>query len=452
MPHKSAAPAGRNVNRRLQVVYRRIDDLKLDPRNPREHSRNQIRQLARSIEVFGFTAPALVDAESNVIAGHGRIMACRELGWSEIPTIPIEGLSKAERRALQLADNRLAENGQWNERLLAEQLKELSLELDCIEITGFEVAEVDLRINGLEGECQADDPADVAPELALGPTTTRLGDLWHLDGHRLLCGNVLDTVALETLMGEERASMVFCDPPFNVRIDGHATGLGRVRHREFPMAAGEMSQPAFAIFLERAMRNQAAFCVDGAVAYVCIDWRHLAELLTAGRAIDATMLNLCVWIKDNGGMGSFYRSQHELVLVFKIGNSRYRNNIQLGRFGRNRSNVWHYPGMNSFARNTKEGNLLSVHPTVKPVSLVRDTILDCTSPGDIVVDGFSGVGSTIIAAHRVGRRCYGIELDPAYVDATIRRWERLTGGTAHHAESGLSFGQLAQNVGASDVE
>jgi DNA modification methylase len=245
-------------------------------------------------------------------------------------------------------------------------------------------------------------------------------------------------------MGEERAAMVFSDPPYNVPIDGHATGLGAIHHRSFAMAAGEMSPAAFAVFLARSLRNQAAFCLGGALLYLCMDWRHMTELLAAGREADAELHNLCIWVKDNSGMGSLYRSQHELVFVFKTGNGTHRNNVQLGRFGRNRSNVWQYPGINSFSRKTEEGNLLALHPTVKPVALVADAILDCTARGDIVLDGFLGSGTTVIAAERTGRRCYGMELDPAYVDTIIRRWQKLTGGFARHAETGRSFDDLSE--------
>jgi DNA modification methylase len=448
-----SGPRKPHPNNRLEIVYRRIAELKPDSRNPRHHNRRQIKQLAQSITTFGFTVPALVDRDGNVIAGHGRILACRELGWSEIPTIQIDDLSEAKRRALMIADNRLAENASWNERLLAEQLKDLSLaELDfSIEVIGFEMGEIDLKIAAIEEEPAVEDPTDCVPEPASTPPVSKPGDLWLLGEHRVLCGSVLDPEAFQSLMGEERAAMVFTDPPYNVPIDGHATGLGQIHHRSFAMATGEMSSPAFAIFLARSLRNQAAFCAAGALLCICMDWRHMAELLAAGREADAELQNLCIWIKDNGGMGSLYRSQHELVFVFKTGGGPHRNNVQLGRFGRNRSNVWRYPGVNSFSRKTEEGNLLSLHPTVKPVALVADAILDSTARGEIVLDGFLGSGTSLMAAERTGRCCRGIELDPAYVDTIIRRWQKLTLDTAQHAESGRIFDDLAQEAEAADV-
>jgi DNA modification methylase len=438
----------------LTIIYRRIDDLKPDPANARQHNKKQIRQIANSIATFGFNVPVLIDTELKVIAGHGRLLACQELGWREVPTISLDHLTGAQVRAFMIADNRLSEIASWDDRLLAEQLKDLSLiGLDfSLEVTGFEVGEIDLRIGSLDAPShKADDPADVVPEVVSGPAVSKPGDLWLLGGHRVLCGNVLDIASLRALMGEQRAAMVFTDPPYNVPIDGHATGLGAIHHRSFAMATGEMSRPGFAVFLATSLRHLAGFSAAGALLYVCIDWRHLGELLAAGREADARLENLCVWVKNNGGMGSLYRSQHELILVYKTGRGRHRNNVQLGRFGRGRSNVWHYPGVNSFSRQTEEGNLLALHPTVKPVALVADAILDCTAHGDIVLDGFLGSGTTVIAAERTGRRCYGLELDPGYVDTIIRRWQSLTGGVARYASSGRSFDDLAGEAAVGDA-
>jgi DNA modification methylase len=438
----------------LRVVYRRIEALKPDPANPRLHSKKQIRQIADSIETFGFNVPVLVDAELKVICGHCRLLACDELGWTEVPTLCLDHLTPAQARAYMIADNRLTEIATWDDRLLAQQLKDLSLlGLDfSLEVTGFEVAEIDLRIASLDDMPeQDDDPADAVPEASAGPPVSKFGDLWLLGRHRVLCGNALDPEAFTALMGEERAAMVFTDPPYNVPIDGHASGLGAIHHRPFPMASGEMDKAAFTAFLGQACHNLAAFSAEGSLHYVCMDWRHLDELLAAGAEAYGELKNLVVWIKDNPGMGSLYRSQHELVFVFKQRGGSHRNNVRLGQFGRNRSNVWQYPGVNSFARSTAEGNLLALHPTVKPVAMVADAILDCTARGEIALDAFLGSGTTVIAAERVGRRCCGLELDPAYVDTAIRRWQALTGGTARHAASGRSFDDLAHEAEAADA-
>ena len=367
---------------RLEIVYRATGELKLDPANARQHSKNQIRKLANSIETFGFNVPVLVDAELNVVSGHGRLAACRVLGLAEVPTLCLDHLSPAQLRAFMIADNRLTELAQWDDRLLAQQLKDLSLlALDfSIEVTGFEMAEIDLRIESLNNLREpGDDPADDLPELPASPPVSKIGDLWMLGNHRVLCGSALDAAAFAVLMGDERAATIFTDAPYNVRIDGHASGLGAIHHRPFPMASGEMSKIEFTAFLGQAFRSLAAFSLDGSLHYICMDWRHLEELLAAGREAYSELKNLCVWVKDNGGMGSLYRSQHELVFVFKHGRSGHRNNVQLGQYGRNRSNVWRYAGANSFARGGQEGNLLALHPTVKPVAMIADAILDCSA-------------------------------------------------------------------------
>jgi 16S rRNA G966 N2-methylase RsmD len=439
---------------RLSIVYRRIEELKPDPANPRLHSRKQIRQIANSIREFGFVAPVLIDRDDKVIAGHGRLLACPELGITEVPTVRLDHLTRAQARAFMIADNRLTEIATWDDQLLAVQLKELSLlDLDfSLELTGFELPEIDLRIAVLDDAPEAaDDPADVLPEAAAGPPLSQVGDLWVLGHHHLLCGNALDPAAFAAVMGEKRAAMVFTDPPYNVPIDGHASRLGAIHHRSFPMASGEMKPTEFTAFLRQVFRNLAAFSADGSIHFSCMDWRHLEELLAAGCDVYSELKNLCVWVKANGGMGSLYRSQHELVFVFKHGCNEHRNNVQLGRFGRNRSNVWHYPGVNSFARCGEEGNLLALHPTVKPVAMVADAILDCSARGDIVLDAFLGSGTTLIAAERTGRRCYGLELDAAYVDTIIRRWQAQTGGSACHAVTGRRFDDLAREAEAADA-
>jgi DNA modification methylase len=438
----------------LSVVYRRTETLKLNPANPRRHSRKQIRQITRSIKTFGFIVPILIDRFGNVIAGHGRLLAAIELGILEVPTLCLDHLTPEQARAFMIADNRLTEIASWDDKLLGEQLKDLSLRgLDfSIEVTGFEMGEIDLRIASLEeGPDPADDPADAVPALPARPPLSKIGDVWLLGRHRVLCGNALDPAAFAALMGEERAAMVFTDPPYNVPIDGHASGLGAIHHRPFPMASGEMDKAGFTAFLSQACRNLAAFTVDGSIHFICIDWRHLAELLAAGQDAYGELKNLCVWVKDNAGMGSLYRSRHELVFVFKHGRDGHHNNVQLGRFGRNRSNVWHYPGVNTFARCGKEGNLLALHPTVKPVALVADAILDCSARGEIVLDAFLGSGTTVIAAERTGRRCCGLELDAGYTDTIVRRWQALTGGSARHAASGRDFDDLAREAEAADA-
>jgi DNA modification methylase len=319
-------------------------------------------------------------------------------------------------------------------------------------VTGFEMGEIDLRIASLDVPPDRDDDlADVVPKVPDGPAVSKLGDLWLLDHHRVLCDNALDAAAFGALLDAERAAMVFTDPPYNVPIDGHASGLGAIHHRPFPMASGEMDSAQFTAFLAGAFRNLASFSAAGSLHYIFMDWRHVAELLAAAHGVYGEVKNLCVWVKDNAGMGSLYRSQHELVFVFKHCSQEHRNNVQLGRFGRNRSNVWRYPGGNSFGRCTEEGNLSALHPTVKPIAMIADAILDCSARADIVLDPFLGSGTTVIAAELTGRRCYGLELDPLYVDTIVRRWQKLTGGSARHAVSGRSFDDLAREAEAGNA-
>jgi DNA modification methylase len=430
----------------LCVVNRPLKELKPDPTNPRLHSDKQLRQVASSIKTFGFNVPVLIDGQQRVIAGHGRIEAARLLGLQIVPTISLEHLSEAQIRAFMIADNRLTENATWNQSLLAEQFKELSeLELDfSLEVTGFEMGEIDVMIEGLGSN--ADEPAKELPVQADGPEVCQLGDLWLLGSNRVLCGNSLDGASYRELMQDQQAAMIFTDPPYNVVIDGHVGGKGSIQHREFAMASGEMTEEQFTEFLAQACKLLAANSIDGSLHFVCMDWRHIAELMAAGKQAYTELKNLCVWAKDNGGMGSLYRSQHELVFVFKHGKASHCNNVQLGQFGRYRSNVWNYPGVNSFSRSTEEGNLLALHPTVKPVALVADAILDCSRRGDIVLDAFLGSGTTVVAAEKTGRRCFGVELDPRYVDTVIRRWQTFTKLEARHAQTGKSFGELEAEV------
>ncbi|HYL33443.1 MAG TPA: site-specific DNA-methyltransferase [Stellaceae bacterium] len=427
----------------LQVEYLPASALKLDPGNAKQHSERQIEQIARSIECFGFNVPILVDHENIVRAGTGRYLACQKRGWNEVPIIRLAHLTEAQARAFAIADNRLTELGTWNDQLLGEIFRDLAAaELDfSLEVTGFSMGEIDLQIEGLSQD--RPDSADELPTVATQIAVTRPNDIWHLGRHRVLCGNALDSIAYEPLMQGAVADLIFTDPPFNVPIDGHASGNGQIHHREFAMAAGEMTAAQYTEFLIQICKRLAQNSVDGAIHYLCMDWRHMGELLSAGQAAYTELKNVCVWVKDNGGLGSFYRSQHELIFVFKSGTARHRNNIQLGKFGRNRTNVWAYPGANTLSRGGEEGNLLALHPTVKPVALIADAILDCSARGDIVLDPFLGSGSTLIAAERVGRICYGIEIDPLYIDTAIRRWQRYTGGEAIHAMTGKSFDAMA---------
>jgi DNA modification methylase len=431
-------------NSKLNIVYQNIDQLHPNLHNARTHSKYQIRQIAESIRVFDWTTPVLIDTNNVIIAGHGRVEAARLLGVVEVPTIRLDRLTPEQIRSYLIADNKLAENAGWDPEILAIEFEHL-LQLDCadfkVTITGFEVPEIDLIL----------EEAKVAPSTEEAPpepdydreTVTKPGDLWLLGKHRVICGNSLHQATYQSLLGILRAAIVFTDPPFNVRIDGHVTGNGAIRHREFAMASGEMSEAEFVAFLTTSMRLLRDFSANNSVHYICIDWRHVGELLAASKQNYDEFLNMCVWVKNQGGMGSFYRSQHELVLVFRKGKGPHRNNIQLGQFGRNRTNVWQYPGIQTLSKQSDEGNLLALHPTVKPIAMVADAILDCSARGEIVLDAFLGSGTTLMAAERVGRICCGIEIDPIYVDVAIRRWQKYTGDAAIHAATSKRFDEIA---------
>jgi DNA modification methylase len=435
---------------RIAVVYREITDLKLDSNNPRLHSLRQVRQIARSIQTFGFNVPILVDADAKVIAGHGRIMAAQLLHWQEVPTIQLAHLNDAQAKAFMIADNRLSENSIWNDRLLAEQLKELStLELDfSLEVTGFDLGEIDVRIEGLGSEQEGSgDPADDPAQLSTGPLVTRPGDLWLLDRHKVYCASALDEASYHVLMGSARANMVFTDPkPFKVGIEGHLCGKNVIGRTDFPMASGEMSHDEFAAFLTRVCDHLAHHSADGSIHFICMGWPYMSELLAAGRRAYTELRDICVWTKNSAEMGSLYRSQCELIFVYENGDRRHRNNIKLRKYRRNRTNVWHYPVVNSFSRSGAEGNLLTLHPWVMPVALVADAIMDCSARDDLVLDPFLGWGSTLIAAERSGRCCHGLEIDRVSVDTAVRRWQTLTGKSATHARNSRLFSDLEKEM------
>jgi DNA modification methylase len=430
---------------KLFIVYQKLDQLHFNPNNARTHSKRQIRQIKASMSEFGFTNPVLVDCNNTIVAGHGRVEAAKLLGITEVPTIRLDRLTKEQIRAYIIADNKLAENAGWDKEILAIELEAL-LKLDCadfdVTITGFEVAEIDVILEEARGASAMEDPVP-EPVLDQAPVTEP-GDMWLLGKHRILCGSALEEAFFSVLMGNHKAHMAFVDPPYNVVIEGNVSGKGAVKHEDFRMASGEMDEAQFTEFLTSSLGLLARYTISGSVHFVCMDWRHQRELLAAGGQSYDTLLNLCIWVKNNGGQGSFYRSRHELVFVFRNGKSRSRNNIQLGKYGRYRTNVWEYPAVRGLSQQqSDEGNLLALHPTVKPVALVADAILDCSAPGNLVLDSFLGSGSTLMAAQRTGRICHGIEIDPIYVDVAIRRWQNYTGEAAVHAATGTTFNEIA---------
>jgi DNA modification methylase len=407
--------------------------------NARTHSKRQIKQLAKSIERFGFTNPILVDDKKTILAGHGRLEAAKLLGLEQVPIVRLSKLTDVEKRAYVLADNRLAEQAGWDKGVLRHEL-EVLIDLDFdIELTGFTTADIDSLIETID---EADpNSEDNRPEYRT-KAVSRPGDLWVMGPHKLLCADARDEAAYANLMGSDLAQFIFTDPPYNVPIDGHVCGLGRVRHRDFAMGCGEMSQAEFSSFLERVFQLLRDHSADGSIHQICMEWRHMREMLEAGHKVYQELKNLCVWNKNNAGMGTFYRSKHELVFVWKSGAAPHINNFELGQYGRSRSNVWDYSGVNTLRPDRMQD--LAMHPTVKPAALVADAIKDCSRRGGVVLDPFCGSGTVLIAAERTGRKARAIEIDPHYVDVAVQRWQTFTGKTAVLSPSRDSFEAVAE--------
>ncbi|MBX7459731.1 site-specific DNA-methyltransferase [Qipengyuania huizhouensis] len=412
--------APHTADRALQVTYRNLSELTPDPRNARTHPKRQIEQIVASITAFGFTNPILADPEGNLIAGHGRLRAAKQMGLEQVPVIELAGLSEAQKKALRLADNKIALNAGWDTEILKLELADLSLpEIDLdLSLTGFSAGEIDVVLT------ENQDPDDeVIPEV---PTEVRVmsGDIWQLGEHRIGCGDGRDVDFLRSVIGDGAAiDCAFLDPPYNVKINGHANSKGR--HREFAMASGEMSEGEFRDFLTDTLGACAEVSREGAIHFVCMDWRHMDDVTASVGSVYDTLLNICVWNKSNAGMGSLYRSKHEMVFVYRVGDSPHTNCVELGKHGRNRTNVWDYASVNSMRGSRRED--LALHPTVKPVAMVADAVCDVTKQGELVLDIFLGSGTSLIAAERVGRKFRGVDIDPAYIDLALTRWSEITG-------------------------
>ena len=418
----------------LNIEQIDISALHSHPQNPRKHSKKQVAQIADSIKTFGFKVPVLIDENNRLICGHGRIAACKLMGWEEVPAIRATDLNEEKIRAYMIADNRLTENSEWDEALLGENFKLLSeLELDFdLEVIGFDYGDIEKFINFEEEEEPPKEETVISPDQA--PQVAKEGDLWELGEHRIYCGDSLEKESYDTLFSGSRkkASIVFTDPPYNLP----ARDIGQTcaeQHGNFSMGSGEMSSQEFSSFLRQVFEHLRARTSSGSIHYICMDWRHATELLEAGSQVYEELKNTCIWVKNTGGMGTFYRSQHELIFVYKNGKGKHQNHFKLGQHGRYRSNVWNYPSVMHLK--DKDGDksgkdALKLHPTIKPVAMIEDVLKDCSRRKEIVLDAFLGSGSTLIAAEKTKRICYGVELAPRYVDVAIHRWQEWTGKTA----------------------
>lgn len=420
----------------ISVTYRPVGELKPHPQNPKVHNKKQVERIARSIRDFGWTNPIIVDETGGVLAGHGRLLAAAHLGVSEVPIICLAHMSAAQKRAYIIADNRLTEvGGTWDRKLLAQEhdaIRLLDPDFDLTS-TGYELDEIDLMFDAIS---QPGADGQIEPD-PTKPAVAQVGDLWHLGEHRLLCGNALEEASYTRLLQGEKAQLVITDAPYNVPIGGHCVGKGK--HREFIMASGEMSRTEFAQFLTTAFGHLITFSADGSIHFLFMDWRHLLEMDLATSQY-AEHKNLICWDKGSAGLGSFYRSQHELVWVMKNGTAKHINNFGLGEKGRHRTNVWSYQGLNGGGPDRQE--LLALHPTVKPLALIADAIKDCSRKGNLVLDCFAGSGTVILAAEHTARRAAAMELDPFYVDVAIRRWQSATGGKAVLDQTDLTFDEV----------
>lgn len=425
----------------LTVEYTDLNSLKAYANNAKIHDEPQLQALAASIKQFGFNSPILIDENNEIIAGHGRFEAAKIIDLTEVPVIRLNHLSEIQKRAYRLADNKINELGGWNENTLKLELAELETLCDDfdITITGFDTVELDVLLGDSQKEHKISEALNAEPYVPENEIVTKPGDVWLLGKHRIICGNSLDEATFSKLMNGKKACMVLQDPPFNVKIQGHVGGSGKIKHKEFAFASGEMTDEQFIQFLETNFKLCAKFSQSGSLHYNFMDWRHSMHILAAAQKSFDLFINLCVWNKGTGSLGSLYRSQHELCFIFKNGKESHINNVELGKNGRYRTNVWNYPGVNSFGRHKKD---LKMHPTVKPVEMLYDAILDVTKRGDLILDTFLGSGSTLIAAEKAHRICYGIEFEPLYVDTAIRRFQELFKIDTVRENDGKTYNEL----------
>jgi len=415
-----------------------IDSIKPYDRQVRRHDRRKVVKLKKLIGHYGQVAPIIIDANQVIIDGHGVWLAMRELGSGDIAAITVAGRSDPEIKALRLALNRLAEEAGWNNEILRTEFKELmSLSFD-LDLTAFDTAEIDHILDLDLPTANVVEDEEQIP-VVQAQAVSKQGDIWICGDHRIGCGNANDGEFVARVRDGVLADVSFVDPPYNLPISGFVSG-----------GIGEMSPEEFTTFLASALKVLQMSSTPHALIYACMDWRHVYELVTASRHCTLELYNICVWAKTNAGMGSLYRNQHELICVFKVGTETPANNVELGRHGRNRSNLWTYRGFNSFGTNRDE--LLAAHPTVKPVAMIADALRDVTRRGGAVLDTFLGSGSTLIAAEETGRRCFGVELDPLYVDVTIRRWQAHVHRDAIHAATGDLFCDRAKHLVTDAIE
>lgn len=415
---------------KIKLEYLELESLSLNPKNAKKHSKEQISEIAKNITKNGFNAPIGV-RQNKIIAGHGRYLAAKKLGLKSVPAVNLDHLSEEQARLYALADNKLAEKSEWDYEILIPELDELMSSVDSdMDLTGFNSIELDNILYKPLIEESKKEKEEKFPEINI-QKRVKLGDIWQLGRHRLICGNALHRKTYEKLLGEKLADIVITDPPYNVKISGHVTT--QKHHKEFAEASGEKTDEEFTSFLRDTFNKLVEFSKDGSIHYIFMDWKHSKNMHDAG-AEYTELKNICLWAKELAGMGSLYRSQHELCFVFKNGTATHTNNIELGKHGRYRTNVWKYKGMH--ASNKQAKDLGKLHPTVKNTAMLMDMLLDCSNTRDTVLDCFGGSGSTLIAAERTGRNAAIIELSQEYCDVILARWEHETGKKAELLRDG----------------
>ena len=431
----------------LQIENVPIARLKSFKKNPRDHSKAHVAEVAQSIGAFGMNVPILCDEGYEIIAGHATLLACKLLGMKTVPVICLGHLTEPEKIAFRIAHNRLCEKGRWDPELLVanfEILYEQDLSFD-FEATGFSTGEIDvMRIGGKEAVKSAAAAARLTEEVVELPDqakepVSRLLDRFQIGPHIVVNGDARDPSAYKLALGDERADLALCDAPYGCAIAGHASGSGRIKHEDF-IEGCNLSPEELRALIGGASALQAAFSKPGAYNIQFSDWRAMFDMQLINREIYDSLKHICIWKKTNGGMGSLWRGAWEGILVYRVAGGTSRNNVMLGAHGRNRTDVFEYAGVNTFKAGRMEE--LMAHPTCKPVPLLADLILDVTPIGGIVLDVFLGSGSTILGAHETKRRGVGIELDPKFVDVAVRRIEKRVGKPAIH-QTGITFDELA---------
>lgn len=424
-----------------------ITQLNFPKRILKTKAEKRIETHKRFLEHEGYGLPVPIDLMNNIILGEERVEAARRLGHTHIAVVRVGDITKDTIRKLRLLEAKLSTVGELDRKQVRDTFLEvLDTEADYnLEILGFSTAEIDLTLEFTDqieesGESEQLNPEDEAlPEPCEAPVS-RIGDIWTANGHRLICGDATLPETYARLLQGDQAKVTVSDPPYGVKINGHVSGLGKNNHREFVQGSDKVTKKELKKLLKKSTRQFLENSQDGALIYLWMDWRGIELLLLICRKLGLTLINLCVWGKTSPSMGSYYRSQHELCAVLRVGRASHQNNVELGIHGRSRSNLWSAPGMNSFGRERDE--LLASHPTPKPCILFEDIIKDCTSRGDIILDGFLGSGTTLIAAEKTGRKARVIELDPIYVDVAVRRFQKRFGIEMLHEPSGKTFSEI----------